>query len=254
MNNPGAWRSILIRGKAADLFVPAGDPRPARAVLHLHGHSGVTLAQSEAFTRALEAHKLACLCPHGGRSWWLDRICTEFDPHMTPQQYLLDDILPWIEEEWGIAPPQIGLTGISMGGQGVLQLSYRHPRTFPVVAALAPAIDFHQWHGRGLPLDEMFETREAARQATALLQIHPLNWPRHHFFACDPADVEWHESADKLAMKLSSSGIAFECDLTTSAGGHEWSYFDFMAPRVIGWVAEKLELVSRTAPGASRPH
>ena len=67
----------------------------------------------------------------------------------------------------------MGLTGISMGGQGVLQLAYRHPRTFPVVAALAPAIDFHQWYGRGLPLDEMFDSREAARQATALLQIHP---------------------------------------------------------------------------------
>ena len=41
-------------------------------------------------------------------------------------------------------------------------------------------------------------------------------------------------------MKLSSSGIPFEADLTTSRGGHGWQYFEHMAPKVIGFVAEHL--------------
>lgn len=240
------WTRVEIGGKPADAFTPTNPAEPAVGILHLHGHSGTTLAESEPFSEELERHGLYCVCPHAARSWWLDRVCSEFDESVTPMTFLQEQVVPWMAAQWSIEPPRIGLTGISMGGQGVLQLAYRYPRQFPVVAAIAPAIDFHNWHGQGLPLDEMFETREAARQATALLQIHPLNWPRHHFFTCDPADAEWFESSDKLAMKLGSSGIAYECDLETSAGGHSWDYFNHMAPRIIGWVAEKLELVQRS--------
>ncbi len=240
------WTQTRIAGKTADLFAPRNPVEPARGVLHLHGHSGTTLSHNPAYTSALERHGLYCLCPHGARSWWLDRVCGEFDPEIPPMQYLRNEIVPWMQREWLLAPPRIALTGISMGGQGVMQLAFRFPREFPVVAGLAPAIDFQHWHGRGLPLDEMFESREASRQATALLHIHPLNWPRHLFFACDPADAEWFDSSDKLAMKLSSSGIAFDSDLETSAGGHDWTYFDAMAEKVIGWVAEKLEYVARS--------
>jgi hypothetical protein len=62
---------------------------------------------------------------------------------------------------------------------------------------------------------------------------------------CDPADAEWFESAERLTMKLRSIGIPFESDLETSAGGHSWEYFDMMAPRVIGFVADRLEQESR---------
>ena len=89
-----------------------------------------------------------------------------------------------------------------MGGQGALQLAYRYPREFPVVAAISPAIDFHHWYGQGLPLDEMFASREAARQATATLQIHPLGWPRHQLLVCDPEDVDWYEGVDRLVAEI----------------------------------------------------
>ena len=114
-----------------------------------------------------------------------------------------------------------------------------------LVAAIAPAVDFHNWWGQGLPIDEMFPDRERARQQTALLQIHPLNWPRYQLIVCDPADEEWFESAEKLIMKLSSSGVPFESDLETTAEGHDWSYFDRMAAPVIEFVAERLEAESR---------
>jgi len=241
------WTTITISGKPADLFQPADAGVRPFAILHLHGHSEVTLKDNPAFTEALERHRLRCLCPHGRRSWWLDRICTEYDSEVTPQSYLMQSVIPWMKEHWQVAPPAVGLTGISMGGQGVLQLAYRHARQFPVAAALAPAVDFQNWYGRGLPLDEMFDSPEAARQATAILHLHPLNWPRHQFLACDPADAEWFDSADKLSMKLSSSGIPHDIDFETSHGGHTWEYFETMADKLIGWTAEKLEAVSRSA-------
>ena len=80
-----------------------------------------------------------------------------------------------------------------------------------------------------------------------ILNLHPLNWPRHMFFCCDPDDVDWYPGSDRLAMKLGSSGIMYECDLETRNGGHSWEYFDHMAPKVVGFVAERLDQVRRQA-------
>jgi S-formylglutathione hydrolase FrmB len=42
-------------------------------------------------------------------------------------------------------------------------------------------------------------------------------------------------------MKLGALGIPHEADLSTSAGGHGWEYYQHMAPRAVGFLAERLE-------------
>lgn len=241
----GTWSQVEIAGKHVDLYEPRQPAVHGRVVLHLHGHGLTTLKDNIAYSAELERHGLRAVCPHGQRSWWTDVVCREFDPATTPLVFLREHVVPYIGQRWGTRPPGIGLTGISMGGQGVLQLAYRAPREFPVVAAISPAVDFHQWYGAELPLDEMFPDREAARQATVTLQIQPLNWPRHQLLVCDPADEHWFSSAERLASKLSSSGIPFESDFETSNGGHTWEYFETMAAPVLKFVAERLEQESR---------
>lgn len=240
----GNWKSIEIAGKRADVFEPSA-PVPGRAVIFLHGHGGETLADKLEFTSQLERHGLRCVCPHGGRAWWLPVVCQEFDPELTAFDFVRRHVVGWIRESWEVEPPHIGLFGVSMGGQGVLQLAYRHGREFPIVATLSPVIDFHRVYGEGLPLDSMFESAEIARQQTAILHLHPLNWPRHQFIACDPADEVWRSSGERLASKLSSSGIAFESDFTTSCGGHSWQYFNAMAEKVITFLADSLDREDR---------
>ncbi len=238
---PGTWKQITIAGKQADVFEPTEVGQTQAGVLHLHGHGLTTLRDNPAFTRELERHGLPTICPHGQRSWWTETICSEFDAEMSPLQYLQEHVIPAFDEFWGIRPPLVGLMGISMGGQGAFQLGFRRPRDFPVVAALAPAVDFHNWHGQGLPLDEMFPDKESARQATATLQLRSMSAPRHQLLVCDPTDQEWFEGAERLASKMYASGIPYECDFTTSHGGHSWDYFDYMSERVVGFVAERLE-------------
>ena len=102
-------------------------------------------------------------------------------------------------------------------------------------------MDFQDWWGRGLPLDDMFDSQEAARQQTAILHLQPLNWPRHQLIVCDPGDADWIHSSERLASKLYSSGIPFESDFETSNGGHSWDYFDVMAPRMVKFVSEALD-------------
>lgn len=236
------WSEDQVDGHAVGVFEPSTET-PNGVVLFLHGHGVVALRENPVFTQLFEAAGLIAVCPNGGRSWWLDLVCDDFDAGRSPQEWILESLVPWIEARWSIVPPQIALLGVSMGGQGVQQLSYRHPRTFPVVAAVSPAIDFHQLYGQNLPLDAMFETVEDARQATVVLNLNPLNWPRHQWFCCDPDDIDWFDGCARLGMKLSSSGIMHERDLETRAGGHTWDYFNRMAPAAIEHIVQGLESV-----------
>jgi S-formylglutathione hydrolase len=113
---------------------------------------------------------------------------------------------------------------------------------FPVVAAISPAIDYHLRLAEGdQVLAGMYPNAESARQDTATLHVHPLNWPRNLWFCCDPADYRWHESTERLRMKLSALGIPHECDLQTEGGGHGFGYYCQMAPAAVGFLAERLE-------------
>jgi pimeloyl-ACP methyl ester carboxylesterase len=245
------WQTQEIDGKPADLFIPSRETARRMAVLFLHGHGQVTLRSSQAYTRELDRHGLRCICPMGKRSWWSDRPCAEFDPVLSAQAYLRERVLPWLAAQWGVHPPAIALLGVSMGGQGALKLAYKAPGLFPVVAALAPAIDFHLWFGRGYTLDTLYNNAEQARQDTATVLLNPLNWPRHQLLTCDPADEEWFESVERLVSKLRSTGIPFEADLATSAGGHAWSYFEAMAPVAIAFLAARLEQERLRLPAAA---
>ena len=71
------------------------------------------------------------------------------------------------------------VAGVGIGGQAAVRLALRHPGRFPVAAAIDAAFDFHDLHGRGSALDDLFPTRERARQDTAVLHVDPCWWPPH---------------------------------------------------------------------------
>lgn len=238
------WTETEIAGHRCEIFEPSQRCGQGHVLLYLHGVHGGRLADHRAFVDVFEREGLVVVAPWGARSWWTHRICREFDPQMTAQQHLLENIVPFIGQRFGVVPPHIGLLGTSMGGQGALRLSYVFPDKFPVVAALSPAIDFHRRletiEEDDDPLLEMYPDPESARQETAILYIHPLNWPRFQFFCCDPTDHRWFDSSDRLRMKLSSLGVPFECELETVAGGHGFTYYDHMAERAIAFLIRGL--------------
>ncbi len=97
----GTWHSVDLAGKPADVYRLPGDARPRFGVLYLHPVGLETLAGNTAFTRLFDELRLVCVCPHGQRSWWADRICPEFDPHVSAERYLLDSVLPYFGTTWG---------------------------------------------------------------------------------------------------------------------------------------------------------
>ncbi len=240
----GTWTLIDLAGKSADVFEPGG-VRPRFGVLFLHAYDGRSLRDQPEYNRWLAQFRLACVCPRGEHTWWADRLCPTFDPGRSAERYLRETVVPFFNQRWGLSSRALGLLGISMGGQAALRLGFKDPETFAVVAALASAIEYQELYGQGLPLDEMYDSKEQCRQDTAPMHIQPHRFPPHLFFACDPDDVHWYRGNERLHEKLSALGIEHECDLTTRAGGHTWAYFNHFAERTLRFLLSGLELQSR---------
>ncbi len=238
----GIWSEVDLAGHICEVYEP---PRPSPhgyVVVYLHGVHLNRLQDKTDFLQQFDRHGLRVVCPRTERSWWTDKICTEFDAEISAERYVVEHVVDWVERRWSIAPPAIALLGTSMGGQGALRLGFKYPQKFPVLAAISPAIDYHLRMDEGdETLPDMYPDREAARQDTATLHVHPLNWPRNIYFACDPTDVRWHESADRLRMKLAALGIPHQCDLDTSGGGHGFEYYSRMAEPALTFIAARLE-------------
>ncbi|QDU87330.1 Putative esterase [Pirellulimonas nuda] len=256
---PG-WSEVELAGHGCSVFEPLEPSPHGYTLIYLHSVGLEDLRDCPGYAAQLQRRGLRMIAPRTGLSWWVDKVCDEFDPDVTAERYVADAVLPYIAERWGVRPPGIGLLGVSMGGQGALRLAYRKPSLFPVVAAVSPAVDFQNWmtygaaafsgeeqRGREASLWQMYGDPERARQDTATLHVHPLNWPRNQMFVCDPDDP-WHESCDRLHMKLGSLGVPHEHDLETRAGGHSWDYFDAMAPRVFDFLVERLDAERRRQP------
>lgn len=239
-----AWTETEIAGKRADVFEPAGSDSHRFGLLFLHPLGLETLKDNEPYTKHLEEMRLPCVCPHGQQSWWGDRICTEFDAKMTPETFVLDHVVPYYTR-WNLHPRAIGLFGISMGGQGALRLAFKHPKLFPVVAAISSALDYHEMYGQGMTIDDMYTSKEQCRQDTALMHVPPYNPPPHIYYCIDPADVVWYRGNDRLHEKMGALGVAHTCDLTTEAGGHSWDYFNHMAEPALKFLYAGLEQESR---------
>lgn len=196
---------------AADVYGPPAGP----ALLWLHA-AGEHPADVPGFTALLAAHRLACVAPRATGGWWA--VATERE--------LLD--LADTGRVWAAA-------GIGMGGQAAVRLGLRHAGRFPVVAALDGAFDFHDLHGRGTVLDDLYTTRERARQDTAVLHLDPARWPPHLWVAADPAGP-WHRGADRLHEKLTAYGVPHAADLDTTGPG----YVGKKLPEMIAFVAAGL--------------
>jgi S-formylglutathione hydrolase len=241
----GNWTSITLAGKPADVYDPPGPGQPRFGILYLHGYGLETLLGNPVYHHLFAELRLACVCPHGQHSWWADRVYPEFDARLTPEQYLLRKVVPYFTERWGLEPRALGLTGISMGGQGALRLGFKHPNLFAVVAGISSAIEYHELYGQGTPLDEMYDSKEQCRQDTAPMHVHPSQFPPHIHFCIDPSDADWYRGNDRLHEKLSALGVPHSIDFTTRAGGHSWDYFNHMADPVVRFLHAGLVEQSR---------
>lgn len=113
----------------------------------------------------------------------------------------------WALARWAV--PHAALVGVGVAGHAALRLAFRQAGRFPVVATENAAVDLHDAHGTGTPLDELYDSREACRQDSALLAIRPFRTPPHVAFACRPGHAHYRGN-DRLHEKLNAVGVAHQ--------------------------------------------
>src|SRR5688572_11798772 len=117
-HKPSTWLNDQISGHVCEVFEPARRNPHGYVIIYLHGVHLNRLADHPLFVNEFERYGLPVVAPYGGRCWWTNRICPDFDPQISPERHVMDNVLPYVRERFGAAPPQIGLLGTSMGGQG----------------------------------------------------------------------------------------------------------------------------------------
>lgn len=243
-----AWTRCEIDGHPLEAFLPKPEPgRPPAAILHLRDRDDLPLQHQPAWRQAVEGSPLPVVSLAGGTSWWLDRIVPRFDSGISPEAFIRGPLTDWMRERFGLPAAAIALVGQGSGGQGALRLSYRHPSSFPVAAAVLPTIDFHRTMESGEPgsdtLWELYGDVEVARQQTAILHVHPLNWPRHQAFWAHAGDLLASDGAERLHSKLIALGIFHEAELAGLVEAAPW--LEKAAAGAIRFAIERLEKDAR---------
>jgi S-formylglutathione hydrolase len=73
-----------------------------------------------------------------GAGFYLDATEQPWARHWRMESYLMAELLPLVQAEFGLAAGRVGVFGHSMGGHGALTLALRHPGRFRSVSAFAP--------------------------------------------------------------------------------------------------------------------
>ncbi|MEN0111158.1 MAG: hypothetical protein AAF805_10595 [Planctomycetota bacterium] len=233
---------------AAWLAPPGGDAAGAVVVLADVGEPAG--ADRFAWGDALFAHGIAVVAPRHADPWWTDRSGSSNPANAATAEAIVLRTAEMAVTRYG----RVAIAGAGAGGHGALRIAYKHPRRFPVVAAGRPAIDCHalldRWRPPAIevPVEAVAALRdryggdaERARQDSATLHIHPLNWPRNQRFDCPPADA-WWEGCDRLRMKLSSLGVPHDADLENDQTAES------ALTQTAAWIADRLAAEARRVP------
>lgn len=242
------WSSFAVDGHAVELFLP--EPRanhPPGGLLHLRDVDDNPPSMSPAWRAAIESSLLPVASLAGGASWWLDRSVPGFDARRSPEAFVITTLAGWMRERFGIPAAAVAVVGQGSGGQAALRIAYRHPTSFPVAAAVLPTIDFHRTMHGGEPgsetLWEVFGDVEAARQETAILHVHPLNWPRHQAFFAHAGESASADAAERLHSKLVALGIPHEAELAGRVEPDAW--LSTATSAAVRFAVDRLERDSR---------
>ena len=153
----------LLAGHQCEIYEPPTPRDHGYVVIYLHGVHLNSLRDKVEFSRQFDRHGLRVLCPRTGPSWWTDKDLPRFrlDDHgRTVCRRSMSEL-----DRSALDGRNSALSaGHEHGGPGSARMAFKHPRSFPVVAAISPAIDYHRRMDEGdETLQLMYADKEAAR-------------------------------------------------------------------------------------------
>ncbi len=234
-------RDLTVRSDAVGAEQPvtvvvpksAGKDRPLLVFLHGRGgdeNSEIHQALFDALETAGNDAPIIAFPDGGDSSYWHDRASGDWG------EYVTDEVIPQVVDEFGADPKRLAIGGISMGGFGAYEIAYENPGMFCAVGGHSPAL----WQNAGETAEGAFDDAEdfeahdvigaAANDASPLTSL-PL-W-------LDAGDEDpFLAGDDAFAAELDAAGA----DLTVEhpPGGHDSDYWQAHWDDYMSFYAEAL--------------
>ena len=196
-----------------------GDELPLVVMLHGFGDNhttalkGMTPAQAVALRwNGQLLAPMALVTVDGGNGYW--------NPHPgdDPMAMVVDELIPFCRRKGlGVAPNQIGMMGISMGGYGALAIAEGHPGLVSAVAVISPAIWTSYSQARAASAGA-FASASAFAKGDVIAHAHSLQGIPVR--VASGVDDPFHPGVEKLVDVLPAGSTA-----VFSAGCHTDPFF-----------------------------
>jgi S-formylglutathione hydrolase FrmB len=189
---------------------------------------------------------LILVMPEGDSSYYVNSAQR---PQNRYEDYIVNDLISEVESKFPVASGRANraIVGISMGGFGAINLSFRHPELFVFAGALSPAVDaptrpfslkrigrwsehtaaFGPWGGK---------TRRENDPYLLVQTVDPTRAP-YIFVSCGEKEG-FLRSNRKFAALLAQYHFRYEFHVVP--GGHDWNQWNQRLPDVFKSLSEHL--------------
>jgi S-formylglutathione hydrolase FrmB len=172
--------------------------------------------------------------PDGKVSWY----CNSYDGKDPWEDMFVKEFIPFIEKEYRIRPQKEfrAIAGLSMGGNGALMLSMRHPDLFSSCVAMSAGTFTDEEILANDTYDRYFGNIYCPKTKDAVSEHWKAHSPLHlldsvdkeklksvrYYIDCGDDDF-LYKGNSALHVKMRNLGIPHE--YRVRQGGHEWSYW-----------------------------
>lgn len=195
----------------------------------LHGYGGNYanwVNKAPVIKELADAYSMILVCTDGGKdSWYWDSPQVESYRYET---FFTEELIPWVDRNYKTAPHRTSraITGLSMGGQGALYLSFRHQDLFGAAGSTAGGVDIRP-----------FPKKWGMARHLGSFHKHPERWNKHAvlemLYLLEPGALEliidcgtsdfFYPVNEALHEKLLFRGIPHV--YLTGPGKHNWDYW-----------------------------
>lgn len=195
-----------------------GTTSPVVLLLHGRGSSPEGMLNDELFAALRSAGSEApviVLANGGDSSYFHDRSSGEWG------SYLLDELLPAVDQRWDVDTERVAIGGISMGGFGALDQGRLHPDRYCAIGAHSPAISA----SAGETAQGAFDDAEdfARHDVLGAVREDPSTYGDTPIWIDVGEDDPFRPATEELGDLLRDGGANLE--MKVPPGGHDASYW-----------------------------
>ncbi|MDE6277961.1 MAG: esterase family protein [Muribaculaceae bacterium] len=139
---------LLPRPMAVKVVVPDNLSGPAPVVYMLNGYDGDCnqwLGNTPELPSYSDRYGMIFVLPSGMDAWYVD---SPVQKNMKMKSFILDELIPAIDEHYPTDPDRRAITGLSMGGHGALTLAMDHPELFKAAGSTSGGVDLRPFAKR----------------------------------------------------------------------------------------------------------